>query len=410
MRIAVWHDLPPGGARRAFNELLKRLAPRHMLTIFQLGASDKGPFQIDAHGLPVKLVPFEPRLPVPRAAFYNEWLAYKNYLSLDRIEQKLGHEIDRESYDLVLVSALRWGHAPAILEFLCTPSVYYSHETLRRFYEPKCRPEAAPLSNYDRWRLRWRWPSRFLLDTYIRKQDARRVRAANLVLTNSRYSVERIEQVYDRPAKISYLGVDTDFFHPAPSQTRSNSVVSVGAFEAHKGFDFVIRAIGRMPVEHRPELNIVGMGGYHRMPDFLRALAQQEGVKLKLRSEVSDHELLGMYQSASLFVFAAHHEPFGLVVLEAMACGIPVVAVAEGGVPEMVQDGQTGHLTERDRQAFARSIEGLMRSEDRRVRMGEAARLQAVERWSWEKAAQRLESHLTLDPINQEVQVLGVEA
>jgi glycosyltransferase involved in cell wall biosynthesis len=410
MRIAIWHDLPPGGARRAFNELLRRISPRHELTMYQLGTPLEGPFQIDTHGLPVNSVLFQPHVPIPRAAFLNEWLTYKKHLSLDEIEQKLADDIDSEHYDIVLVSALRWGHAPAILKYLSTSSVYYCHETLRRFYEKKCRPEAAPLSNYDRWRLRWSWPARFLLDAYIRRQDAQRVRAADLVLTNSQYSAGRIQDVYDRPALTSYLGVDADFFHPADSQPPSKSVISVGALEAHKGFDFLIHAIGKMPVEHRPELIIVGMGGYHRMPDYLHALAQQEGVKLIIRSGVSDHELHGMYKSASLFVFGAHYEPFGLVVLEAMACGLPVVAVAEGGVPEMVQEGQTGYLVARNHQAFAHAIEDLMRSTERRAQMGEAARVQAVEKWSWEQAAQRLESHLTLDSDNQEVQVSGVEA
>jgi glycosyltransferase involved in cell wall biosynthesis len=110
---------------------------------------------------------------------------------------------------------------------------------------------------------------------------------------------------------------------------------------------------------------------------------------------VSDKELRHLYNGAAVFVFGARHEPFGLVVLEAMASGIPVVAVAEGGVPEIVEDGLTGRLVPRDEGAFANALDGLLRDQGLRHAMGRAARAAVEKWWDWDVATCRLEGHLS---------------
>jgi hypothetical protein len=133
---------------------------------------------------------------------------------LAEVEGRLADEIDRQGYDLVLVSTMRAALAPSIARYLRTPSVYYCHEPPRRFYEPWCRPEAAPLSAYERLRLRLHWPTIKAIEAHARRNDVASVRSATMVLTNSNYSAGRIRQVYQRSAAVSYLGVDSNLFHP----------------------------------------------------------------------------------------------------------------------------------------------------------------------------------------------------
>jgi glycosyltransferase involved in cell wall biosynthesis len=394
VRIAVWHDLPPGGGRRAFNELLRRLAQRHTITLFRLSDRLTGPMSENNLDIRVVEVPFHPHRPIRYGLYWNDWLLFRHFKDLESLEQDLAATIDADGYDVALVSTLRWAYAPAITKYLKMPCVYYCHEPPRRLYEPWARPEAGPLSRYERLRLRWRYPTQKLLDRYIRVQDIERVRAASLVLTNSSYTARGMGQIYNRTVEVAYLGVDIDRFKPGEEPNLADSVISVGQYEAHKGFDFLIHALTRLPVKQRPNLILVGMRGNPRLPDHLQKIAHDEGVVVELYQGIADRDLVSLYQSASIFVFGSRFEPFGLVVLEAMASGLPVVAVAEGGVPEMVVEGRTGYLVPRDPDAFASAVLRLLETPEIRVQMGRVARSDVLKSWTWEQAAERLESHL----------------
>ncbi len=390
----MWHDPPSGGAQRAFSEVLSRLARRHRVDVFRLGSGPGGPTSESAYGLPVRPVPFSTRHHRRRGLYWNDWLTLRDYLDEERLERQLAAEIGGGGYDIVLVSVLRWGYAPALLRYAALPAVYFCHEPPRRFYEPWCRPQAAPLTAFERGRLIWRWPAQRLLDRWVRDRDRRHVRSAAAVLTNSHYTAERIRSVYSVPAEVCYLGVDAARFQPANRPADPRQVLSVGTLEAHKGFDFVIESLAAVPASIRPHLVIVGSGGHPRMPDRLQSLAGAAGVALTVRCSVPDQELAQLYQSSSLFLFGARSEPFGLVVLEAMASGLPVVAVGEGGLPEIVREGATGYLTEREPAAFAQRVEMLLRDAPLRRQMGSAARADAVNRWTWEATARQFAAAL----------------
>jgi glycosyltransferase involved in cell wall biosynthesis len=141
-------------------------------------------------------------------------------------------------------------------------------------------------------------------------------------------------------------------------------------------------------------LTIAGSGGHPRMPAYLQKIAMECGVQMELKIGVDDCELIRLYRSSAAFVFGARQEPFGLVALEAMACGLPVVAVAEGGVPEIVRDGETGYLAPRDERAFARSLETVLASEEHAGALGRAGRADVLDRWTWQQAGERLEQAL----------------
>lgn len=391
MRIAVWHDPPPGGARRAIGEFVRRLAVRHTVDLYALDRPEEPAAPGGSRRIGIGA--HRPRRQRRLGFYWNDWLTYQEMQDFERLERRVAAAIDSGGYEVALLSVLRTGEAPAALSFLRTPAAYFCHEPPRRFFEPWCRPEAGPQTVYERARGLWRRPSQALLDRVVRQRDWQRVRHADLILTNSCYTATRIQAVYEREASVCYLGVDTDAWPMAPIADR-HGVISVGALEAHKGFDFIIEALGRLPALGRPPLTIVGHGGHPAMPAHLRRLAATHGVRLDLRRGVSDAELAALYRSSALFVFGARYEPFGLVILEAMASGLPVVAVAEGGVSEIIEEGHTGLLVPRQSDAFAAAVGRLLSDPGQRAAMAEAARVRAVDAWSWAAATSRLEGHL----------------
>ncbi|MGC4759683.1 glycosyltransferase [Micromonospora trifolii] len=172
-------------------------------------------------------------------------------------------------------------------------------------------------------------------------------------------------------------------------------ILTVGRLVERKGFQTVIRAMELVPgaecvVVGGPPEGLLETDPYARR---LRALAESCGVadRVHLVGAVPREEMGRWYRSADLLVAAPWYEPFGLTPLEAMACGVPVVGTAVGGIRDTVVDGTTGDLVPaRDPHALATAIQGLLDDRIRRFAYATAARERARERYSWAATAERL--------------------
>ncbi|MEV4121331.1 glycosyltransferase [Micromonospora sp. NPDC049645] len=172
-------------------------------------------------------------------------------------------------------------------------------------------------------------------------------------------------------------------------------ILTVGRLVERKGFQTVIRAMALVPdaeclVVGGPPEGLLETDPYARR---LRALAESCGVadRVHLVGAVPREEMGRWYRSADLLVAAPWYEPFGLTPLEAMACGVPVVGTAVGGIRDTVLDGTTGDLVPaRDPQALATAIQGLLDDRIRRFAYAAAARERARARYSWAATAERL--------------------
>ncbi|MEI2608548.1 MAG: glycosyltransferase [Candidatus Promineifilaceae bacterium] len=118
-------------------------------------------------------------------------------------------------------------------------------------------------------------------------------------------------------------------------------------------------------------------------------LALKHGVNLSFRVDVSESELVELYNRARAFVYAPILEPFGLTPVEAMACGLPVVAVREGGVRESVVNEQTGFLVDRDPVKFALKLTQLLQDDYLGNQLGKNGRKHVMDCWTWPHAYER---------------------
>jgi glycosyltransferase involved in cell wall biosynthesis len=285
-----------------------------------------------------------------------------------------------------------WIQAPMVLNYLQTPTVYHVQEPPRWAYELSIpRPYLA-----GRWRKRLdrvdplislHWQAFTML-------DRRNTLAATRLLANSCFTAANVQDVYGRHAEVAYLGVDSRVFHPLSDEKKEDFVLSVGELRPNKGFDFLIAAIARVAAADRPPLRIIGNASNQQEYAYLVSLAREKGVELDIEVMVDQETLVRRYNQAALLVYAPIHEPFGLVPLEAMACGTPVVAVAEGGVKETVLHHVTGLLTPREPGAFAAAVEQLLRDPERRNQMGNSGRQQTAAHWSWDTSVRHIESCL----------------
>jgi glycosyltransferase involved in cell wall biosynthesis len=218
--------------------------------------------------------------------------------------------------------------------------------------------------------------------------------AATRVVTNSCFMRESLYRVYGIAPAVSYHGVDAERFRPL-GLDRAEFVLSVGMLTPAKGFDFVIRSLGLIDSSWRPHLIIVSNFRLEEEARYLESLAGEFGVALEFRTMVSDEELVRLYNLALCTVYAPVLESFGLVPLESMACGTPVVGIREGGVRETVVDGITGLLADRDEGEFAQAVATLVDDSSLRERYGRQGREHVAERWTWDRSVASLERHLT---------------
>ncbi len=205
-------------------------------------------------------------------------------------------------------------------------------------------------------------------------------------------------------------GVDMATFRPIPIQDARTFleldsrklVLFVGRIQPLKGIELLLRAFARLSagwVEGpRPRLMVVG-GDNPTDPsdpesmelDRLMRLAEELGVvdDVIFRGAIPHEALPTYYSAADVVVVPSHYESFGLVALEAMACGTPVVASRVGGLQGTVRDGDSGFLVDhREPEPFASAIEAVLLNEGLRGRMSEAA-VRTAREYSWEASAEK---------------------
>lgn len=173
-------------------------------------------------------------------------------------------------------------------------------------------------------------------------------------------------------------------------------IACVGAFEHKKGHDVLVRAFAAIH-HHRPELRLVIVGRAGPLRQALAALVVELGLQdaVILKSDQSHPDTLALIRNAELFVLSSRAEPFGIVVLEAAFLGVPVIATAVGGIPEVLTDGVSALLVAPDDvDALARAMLRLLADESLRTTLANNARTRAISEFTWSAAFSHYRSAL----------------
>jgi D-inositol-3-phosphate glycosyltransferase len=220
--------------------------------------------------------------------------------------------------------------------------------------------------------------------------DEAGLRCSHVVAVENRWMLELVRERHGAAkARLQPPGVDTDRFTPPPPSGATGPLLSVGRFaDPRKNIGMLFRAYARVrrTLPAAPRLVIAGSDA-PTARDWSIAHALGIAQYIDVRCGLSDAALVRTYQEAGMFVLPSKEEGLGMVILEAMASGLPVVATRCGGPDAIVEDGRSGFLVNvDDDEAMARAIERVLRDEDLRNRMGECARQRIVQRFSLESA------------------------
>lgn len=390
MRIALFHNLPAGGAKRHTYEQVRELHRRgHELDEFTQSTADLEfmPFapyvaRTQVYDLPWKSLQ---RVKISGPGPYIHWWQnFRNLSVLDKQSQRIAAEIDAGGYDLAFIKDCMFIAAPQVLRYLRTPAVFYMHSIPER---PSTENSKGSVSIVKKVVS----VPAVLHARMIDHQIIRNLRCATRILTNS-YFTREIRLLRDGiDSHVVYPGVDVDTFQPSPA-VDANYILSVGSLSPLKGHWFVIEALGHIRSDIRPKLVIATPSFDPEQRAHLERYAAQHRVIVEITSVRDSHQMARLYSNALFLAFAPSMERLGLVALEAMACGIPVVGVREGGLRETIQDSITGFLVERDHGRFAATIQRLIEDIGLRQRLGQQARQHIKSFWTWPRAVDDLEA------------------
>lgn len=190
---------------------------------------------------------------------------------------------------------------------------------------------------------------------------------------------------------VVHNGLDAQAFTAAahvPAPALRRSILNVAKFEHKKGQDVLVHAFASLAGDY-PDLDLVLVGATDQALPVLQALSTQLGVAARVRfcQDVPHAQVADFFRHATLFALPSRIEPFGIVLLEAGALGVPVVASAIGGVPEILDHGVTGRLVPPDdAAALAQQLRTVLDAPAEAQAMAERLRQRVVTEFTWSAA------------------------
>ncbi len=310
-KVAIVHDwlVNYGGAERVVEEFLK-IYPE--ADIFTLVYDEKKMGKI----FPPEKV---------HASFIQKWpFATKLYTKFLKFMPKAFESFDFSDYDLVLCSSSSC--AKGVITPPSVPHIAYIHTPMRyawdQFFEYQKRSGRLTRHFMNKWM------------SSIRQWDFISSQRIDKIICNSKYIQRRIKKYWNLPAEVIYPPVDTERLEPSYTDPQDFYVV-FSRFVSYKRIDLAIKACGQL----NKKLVVIGSGSQE---NELKLLASRypKGL-IAFTGRISDEEVKSYLQKCKAMIFCAE-EDFGIIPLEAQACGRPVIAYGKGGTLETVVDGETG--------------------------------------------------------------------
>lgn len=242
-------------------------------------------------------------------------------------------------------------------------------------------------SLYKRLTLR-RWYAFTRMQTRV----ARRLDRVITVSQNSQADIHRDHEVPLERMHVVPVGVDPDRFGPRPvARVPGRLITTASADVAMKGLAYLLDALAKLRTE-RDDLHLVVIGRKKPGGASARKIAALglEGA-VEFVTGVTEERIVELYAEAELAVVPSLYEGFSLPAIEAMACGVPLVATTGGALPEVVgEDNHTALLVPPgDADALAARIRQALDDPELRARVGAAGRQRVIDQWSWRRTAER---------------------
>jgi len=307
MRVAIIHDWLNGmrGGEKVLEALLELFPDAPVFTLFY----ERG-----------KLSPA-----IEQRKIVTSWLdripgIYRHYRNLLPLFPSAVRTWSFHEYDLILSSshAVAKGIDPGRAQHIC-----YCHTPMRYIWDAADDYHMSPA----------RRAAFSVFRSGLQRWDRESSQSVHHFIANSKFVSRRIETYYGRPSEVIYPPIDTRFFTPTPGTARADFYLAAGALTPYKRFDRTIQAFNTSG----KKLVVAGDG-----PE-LRRLRSIAASNVDMRGWVSNENLRQLYRTAKAMVYMGR-EDFGMVAVEAQACGCPVIAYDEGGMTEIVDDGVNGLL------------------------------------------------------------------
>ena len=398
MRIAVWHNLPSGGGKRALHDHLQGLHARgHEIEIWSPSHADRDFLPLAPFGREHVVDLTWPPPPSLRERLRLTTPIEEKLAAMDANCRVCAAEIEAGGFDVLFANSCEFFRTSSIGQHTALPSVLYLQEPFRWLYE--AMPDlcwTAPAPGAARDPRRWReaiFEHRRIWGLRVQaREEVAYARAFDRILVNSFFSRESVLRAYGLDSEVCYLGADTHRFVDE-GRAREPFVLGLGAFTQEKGLELAIRSVAQI-AQPRPRLVWIGNFAVPAYLEQMQALSTTLGVAFEPKVRVADEVIVDHLNRASAMIYAPRLEPFGLAPIEAGACGLPVVAVAEGGVRETVIDGITGLVVEHRPEAIGAALSRLFTDTALHAELRTNARRNAEAKWSQDAATDRIEAKL----------------
>jgi len=310
-RVAIVHDWLPlyGGAERVLEQLIHLYPNAELFSMIdaippgQRGFLQNKPVRTSM----VQRLPFGTRF-------------YRNYLPIMPMAVE---QFVLRGFDLVISSS--YAVAKGVITGPQQLHICYCHTPIRYAWDLQTQYlEETGLNHGVKG-----WVTKALLH-YIRQWDLRSASGVDVFVANSNFVRKRIQKIYRRESTVIHPPVDVDSF--CVSESKEDFYLAVSRLVPYKKIDLIVDAFSRMPDRR---LKVVGDG-----PNF-KKLKKIAGSNVEMLGYQDEETLIDLMQRTKALVFAAE-EDFGIVPVEAQACGTPVIGYGKGGLLETVVPGQTG--------------------------------------------------------------------
>jgi len=257
---------------------------------------------------------------------------FRNYLPLF---PKAVESFDLSGYDLIISSS--WAFAKGAKKNKNQIHICYCHTPIRYAWDL-----------YDEYVSNLREPKKFIVEKtlkYIRKWDIATLDRVDYFIANSNFVKERIKRIYKKDAKVIYPPVDINKF--SLHTKKEDFYLTASRLVPYKKTKLIVEAFNEMP-----DKKLVVIGAGEELGEIKRIAKQN----IEILGYQPDEILVKYMQKAKAFVYAAV-EDFGIVPVEATACGTPVIALNKGGTAESVIDGVNGvHFEKQERESLINAV------------------------------------------------------